>query len=333
MKKQAFIFILLFCLSVMMFPVLASGNSQPARTDLLLLEDRPQTPLEDTGYESPNGVREAPADDMPVDGDVYQEMPSSTSDALLLRDGLPGRGSIDAPDKYWAANGYPDDVSYAYEAGGEMLEDGSIQSWWEIGVVDADAARKEEILDMLSPACLVTFHDCTYSYAERQAVFDEIQAIGDARIQSCVMGLNTESVFVWTSPADSTELQKELTLKYANLVVVLDEMAYNDATVAPGAGMDAGTGNAATGYLERTPSTSSNSPTIWIGLLGILLLCITGSFFFFHRRLAAAKTTAGNTVSVTPMLSFRAVEQVVRNSQCAPSEHTWTRICTNIKSE
>ena len=121
MKKQAFIFILLLCLSVMKFPVRASGISQPARTDLLLVEDHLQTPLGDTGYESPNGAREAPANDMPVDEDAYQEIPSSTSDAPLLRDGLPGRGSIEAPDKYWAANGYPDDVSYAYEAGGEML--------------------------------------------------------------------------------------------------------------------------------------------------------------------------------------------------------------------
>lgn len=70
-------------------------------------------------------------------------------------------------------------LNYISYAGGEILDDDTIISYWEIGVIDADEAIKQEILDLLAPTCFVTFTDCTYSYAQRIAAFDGITALND----------------------------------------------------------------------------------------------------------------------------------------------------------
>lgn len=70
-------------------------------------------------------------------------------------------------------------ISYAGNVGGEMLDVDTIISYWEIGVIDANEAIKQEILYLLAPTCFVTFKDCTYSYAQRIAAFDGITALND----------------------------------------------------------------------------------------------------------------------------------------------------------
>lgn len=70
-------------------------------------------------------------------------------------------------------------ISYAGDAGGEILDVDTIISYWEIGVIDANEAIKQEILYLLAPTCFVTFKDCTYSYAQRIAAFDGITALND----------------------------------------------------------------------------------------------------------------------------------------------------------
>lgn len=112
-----------------------------------------------------------------------------------LSAGERGRGTVEDLEGYWLENGYPEYVSFAYEAGGEVLEDGTVEHWWEVGVVDAGGDEREEILSLAAPGCVLTFQECHYPYAERAAVYEEIlEKYGDA--VTVVMGRNTEWIHI-----------------------------------------------------------------------------------------------------------------------------------------
>ncbi|MDR1067225.1 MAG: hypothetical protein LBL35_07355 [Clostridiales bacterium] len=73
-----------------------------------------------------------------------------------LADGEAGKGIIETPSEYWVKNGYPDNIAFAYEAGGEKLEDGVSLTYWEIGVVGGGKAEKK--LFLIWYRLIVAFH-------------------------------------------------------------------------------------------------------------------------------------------------------------------------------
>lgn len=260
-------------------------------------------------------------EDAPADADRTPEEAVGTliepdSEWTPLDRGQAGRGEVEDPDKYWATNGYPDFVSYAFEAGGELLEDGTVETWWEIGLVDA--SREEEVLDLLAPTCRIQFFPCRYSYDQRQAALDEILSQDDARITRAMLGQNTEAVFVWTSEADREAVQQELNAAYGSLVQVLDSMVVDDTTAQMG--MDKG--GMAVGQREKTAS-----PLPWV-LTAVAALLGIGGILLLHRR-PSPLTTAGHTVA-PPTRS--AVVRAVRESTMTPGEQVFQALEERLNS-
>lgn len=227
---------------------------------------------------------------------------------------LAGTGTVEDIDKYWAQNGYPEDVGFAYEAGGELLEDDTVVTWWEIGLVDGGEQRRQEILSLISPNCRVTFLDCEYSYSRREAVLREIQELEDGNIQSAILILNTDRILVVVEPGHLEEYKKLFGERYGNLVQVQDrvagveDMTIGETGVAPGLYSDGG---------------EAQGPSLWGWTAAAAAVAVLGSaalLLAFRRRVPVRQTTAGDIEEVGALPTRREVEQAVRESTADPED-------------
>jgi len=233
-----------------------------------------------------------------------------------LSDGETGSGTIDTPDKYWATNGYPDNISFAYEAGGEMLENGTSVAYWEIGIVNADEASKNEILDLLSPNCLITFRDCTYSYKQREAAFNEIYTSRDAIVRDVQMLLNSEVVFVEIADGYEKEYARKYVEQYGAFVVVTNDIAAADDAIAAG-GLDNG-GNNPFGF--------------WFFPICLFLLVgmVTVIFFNRNRFIPVMQTNNGNVITGSTPISRKQTVSAIKNSAITPSNDVFNSIVKRV---
>jgi hypothetical protein len=272
-----------------------------------------------TAFAADSATSEAPVPSetsTPAVESTYQEEPDNNNTPNLA-DGEAGRGSIEAPDKYWGQNGYPDDVSFAYEAGGEELKDGTFVSWWEIGIVNADESRKQDIIDMISPDCIITFINCKYSYSQRETAYNEILNSGDDNIHGAVMMLNSEVVLVEISDEHMKEYAAEFVKKYGSFVVVTNDInaAQND-TIMEGGGMD------------KDDSGSS----LWVWMILAILLIAAAFFLFFNRTrlIPAMQTTKGTIVTQSAPVSRKQTIKAIKKSAITPSSEVLYSILRKI---
>ena len=247
--------------------------------------------------------------------------------APRLSDGAEGRGDITDPDKYWAQNGYPDDVAYAYEGGGELREENGeevVYAYWEIGVVDADAARRQEIIDMLAPTCLVTFFDCRYSYVEREEAAQALRALDDPNILDVTLILNAEEVLVTVAPGTEEEYAAQLAEQYGGLVEVTDETAIMEQ-------MD-GRGDDSLWQPLPQPGISgglndvqqpAQQAAIWPFALTILCLA---ALAMGTRRVLLLQTARGGDKALLTRPGKKRVEAAVQNAEMSPREEVWESI-------
>ncbi len=310
----------------------------------------------------PSGAREAPIVDVPADADRSAEEAAGEVFAAeapqgyvpLSERGEGGRGTVDALDKYWATNGWPDDVAYAYEYGSELLDDGTVVSGWEIGVVDADESRRQEILDLAAPTCRVSFVDCRYPYAAREAAYEEIMALDDERITHAVMGLNTESVYVWAAPETQAALQAELTERYGSLVVVLEgeaavteldgantgtfdaNAAKEDDALRAGAGStpawtgtETGVGPDIGASLQVDTPNEARSPARRLFLLVTLALLLTVAALALRQRRVPQPAEGPGAAPLTR----RQTEEALRDAQESPAPGVYKAILQAIRDE
>lgn len=271
----------------------------------------------------------SPFEDVPVDESTYQEQPPAPP-APRLSDGRPGTGAITDIDKYWTQNGFPSDVSFAHEAGGELLDDGTILSYWEIGLVGADEARKTEILSLLDPTCLVTFIDCDFPYAQRQAAHDALLARGDPNIRQVVVIRNTQEVWVEVPGDLVADYAAQLEPEFGAMVVVAGphQFAYTEGInhVLPGLGFDQGLGQA-----ENAAQESASPVPFWPLFLLLALLAVGIALLLRRARLSAAVQTAAGPVVTHSRPSRRAVEQAVRESAESPGDGLYSSILYRIR--
>ena len=343
-RTHAALFLFLLTLLAAYLPAAAAQAEAPSRNALHGEDIRASELAERDPAETGSGS--TPAADAPADESRYrEEIPADPAGQPLSR-GTPGRGTVEAPDKYWASSGYPENVSYAYEAGGELLEDGTIRSWWEIGLLDTSEDCRNEILDLLSPTCLVTFYDCTYSYAQRYAAYEALTARSDSRIQNCLLALNTESVLVWTSPEERQALQEEVSVTYGALVVVLDtEAAVDDFSPAiPGSLPDMGSSAAppAPGsavHTDAAPPAPGAVPSASMPRFALLLACLAAAvllpaagWLLLRRRQPspAACTAEGNTAAAASALTRADAAAAIRASSIRPPAHLYTDLLSRL---
>jgi len=298
MKKTVLFMAVLMCVSMSMT---AYAQNEPIRGGVPSVENtgRP-TPVEDTDPIIEN--------DGLIDG---QE------NSYRLADGEAGRGTIETPDKYWAENGYPDNISFAYEAGSETLEDGTSIAYWEIGIINADEASKQEILALLSPNCRITFRDCKYSYREREAAFNEIYASRNDIVRNVQMALNSEVVFVEIADGYEKEYARKYIEQYGSFVAVTNDItAAMDAT--EGLGLDGGDKNNAFGLW------------LWPICLVFLIGAVTIVFFNRTRLIPTLQTNNGNIVTESTPISRKQTISVIKNSVLTPSDDVFGSIMEKV---
>ena len=264
---------------------------------------------------------------VPVDeGNAAEKMESE--EALNLDKGESGRGSIEAPDKYWAENGYPDDISFVQEAGGEEIEDGTQASLWRIGIVSADESRKQEILDLFSPKCIITFVDCRYSYNQREAVCDEIRTSGYEAVQAVGLAPYSEIVFVQVSDQYAKGYAAQFVKQYGSFVVVT-----NDLKAAQNANSELGIGQGAEpggGVVNRTNEYSGLF--IWI-ICAILLIGAVSLFFNRTRLVPAMQTAKGTVVTQSAPVSRKQTREAIKNSEITPSDEVFSSVLSRIDKQ
>ena len=342
MKKTTCVFFALAAL-LLTVPASASGSEAPAGYDLLDLDG----PEPSAVWQDPVQSSDAPADgagptptpvDVPVDESTYrEEEPAPYTPPRRL----PGRGEIADILAYWEENGYPADVSYAFEAGGEVAEDGTVLAWWEIGLVGADEARQQEILDLISPACLVEFRTCLFTHAEKQAAYDAITALAkdDPNILEVIFLRNDDSVWV-SVPEEKTKEYAEYLIRDLGLgavVSVTDQhsiASFEDATApridVPG-GLTTGPIVPETGLVRTTPQ-SQTSPVFWV-CLGLAVIAACGlTFLALRRRFApAAVTVQGGLRTPGAPLTRTQTEQAVKEASESPDSGLYAAILERLQ--
>ncbi|MCM1055893.1 MAG: hypothetical protein NC394_10280 [Bacteroides sp.] len=121
-----------------------------------------------------------------------------------------GTGDIENILEYWEANGYPEDVSYAADNSIAQYtvatQTETVYYLWNIGVVNADEARKREICALISDKYRVMFTDCEYSHKQRAAVAEKIRAIYP--LAETELGYGCQDIWVYLDKYSDDEKEK-----------------------------------------------------------------------------------------------------------------------------
>lgn len=245
-----------------------------------------------------------------------------------LSDGVPGTGHITSPLEHWNLTGWPDDVSFAFEAGGEMAADGAIRTYWEIGLVHAPETRKQEILELFADTCLITFHDAAWSHAQREAALLEIEEeVKNTHDSNFVRGdliQNTDRLCIVVKDEAFAEYSARYAGRYGDLVWMQreSEMA-EDALYQYAGDMGLGTGEDGTQASQNT----------WFlpGLLCALTCAAAAALWSIRLRPVSAKQTVnGAIVAQAKPWSRAQTIQAVRESTHSPSEQVLERIRASL---
>jgi len=251
-----------------------------------------------------------------------------------LADGQAGTGEIADIAAYWAKNGWPDNISFAYLAGGETLlhdpgADGlpNAVTWWEIGIVNADEAARQEILALMSPECRVTFWDCTWSYKQREAAFNEIYASRNDIVRDAVMALNSEVVVVEIADGYEKEYAKRFSDQYGAFVVVTNEIpVLGEAIGSPADGMALEMGRDCMG------GTVNNPFGAWFWAVCLMLIAGAALLVFQNRArlIPALQTANGNVITGGARISRRQAEAAVKDSAFSPPGDAFKSIMERV---
>ena len=317
MKKSLGFLLVLLIVSALAMPAFAAGE-QPV----------------------PDAVELAMADEELIDEQHRLDGESAMINEPRLADGQPGRGSVSDPEEYWAQNGYPDHVSFAYEAGGELLGDGTVISWWEIGVVNTDEGGRQAILDLLSTNCRVTFRECGFSHAQREAAYNEVLAksVDDGNIHGAVMGRNSEAIVVEVADGYEKEYAREFIQQYGSFVLVTNELPSEDSLGAiVSGGWDAGgnsPGLAGDGIETGTTPVAAMGGigNSWFWPLCLLALLGLAAVLFMNRTrlVPTLQTTQGTVATQSAPVGKKETILAVKNSEAAPDDKVFDSICQRI---
>jgi len=260
-----------------------------------------------------------------------------------LPEGQAGTGEIRDIAAHWEKTGYPDNISFAYLAGAEKppynpdvdAVPPTAIAWWEIGVVNADDAAKQEILALMSPDCRVTFRDCAYSYKQREAAFNEITAGRNEIVRNALMAQNSEVVFVEIADGYEKEYAKKLGEQYGWFIVVTnDAQAVDDADPALGGitpevvvGLDGG--------MPEIGATPGSGLGTWFWAVCLLALAGAAMLVYFNRArlIPALQTAHGTVITGGGQVSRKQTEEAVKNSALTPPDGVFNSIMEQVEGQ
>lgn len=334
MKKRASVFLASAVIFMLAVPALAAPNAEPVQPIPSLTPIEPNVPVEN--------VSSAKSDSPAGGSDGYGNPPAA--DAIVRQS---GRGTVIDIEQYWEENGYPADVSYAFKAGGEVIED-QVYDWWEIGLVDADDARRQEILELATPNCLVEFKNALFSHAEKAAAYEKLMELAetDENILSVVFIRNDDTVWV-AVPEERAKEYAQYLIRDCGLGAVvsvtdedsidtivldgeLERIPITEGGMAPGGGLDAAISEAA-GGAGVVPETRAGAPMYWVYLALAAIAACTLAGFALRRFLVPAAAAEHGGVRANRPLRGGEVVQAVRNSTEVPGSGVYQSILDRVR--
>lgn len=250
------------------------------------------------------------------------------NDVPRLSDGIAGTGDITSPLDYWNVNGWPDDVSFACEAGGEMAEDGTILAYWEIGLVNASDERRQEIVDQFAETCLITFHDAKWSHNQREAVLLEIEVEvkenNDRNFVSGILIKNTEKVYIVVKDEAFEEYSARYAERYGELVWTQRESEMVEAEIYA---VDPELGMMLDGGMQ------TNQITWFVPVLLCTFVIVAAAVLFSNRyRLVPIRqtVTGGIETDIKPLSRAQTVHAVQERTY-SPSDKVLESIMDELK--
>jgi hypothetical protein len=254
----------------------------------------------------------------------------------ILSNGIPGRGTIENPEKYWDTNGYPDNISFAFEGGG-ALENGLVYHFWIIGIISADKNDKQAILDLFSPQVIITFDDTIYPYNERKTVYNEILAMNDENILKIYLMRNVDNVLVFVSDVNLDTYTELFDKKYGSIVRVTDE----SLDIETGNNIDYTFNNIDNlnlpGILEIDTPESTNFTYLWSITIIIALLCgmlailhiIRNNHNFIKQANTGSLVIEGNVAPISEKQIVVAIKECVKT----PSDNVYRAILEQVNKK
>lgn len=242
-----------------------------------------------------------------------------------LSDGRSGTGVLTNPEQYWNENGYPPDVSFAFEAGGELrtLPDGTqrVYTYFEIGLVNATETRKAEIAALFAPECLLTFVPARYTHAQREAMLQQITARGEEGMVSAQLVRNTD----WIHIVVRDEAFDTLAPLYQQLggdMVRVEKYSVQAEDI----------------FIDTTPPLAppTQAPTSW--LLPLLAVCMGGLLLLAGWRVHAQRAVLQTDSTMIEQqwnrrASKRAIVTLVRRHPLTPSDALWLSIQQSLNEQ
>ena len=313
MKKR------IFCLAALT----ALSLTIPA---LAVVENLPAVKSENAAVSHAPEAAPQPIVDVPVDESTYTEEPVTVH---IPPKRQPGRGDVEDLEAYFEENGYPDHLSFVFEEGGEMREDGTIYTYWLVGIVDITEEQEQAILDLAAPTCLVTFENALFNHEEKVRAYDTIAALEDPNITHLVFGKNTGTVWVGV-PEEMAKDYAEYLIRDLDLgavVSVTDENSFAyllTESAVPGQGTlntvttpegNYDTGVQTTGVVPGGEQTSFPLP-FW----PVFLIDLAALAFLLTARtfLLPALALAGEESRPRQGLTRKQAEQAVREATAQP---------------
>lgn len=237
---------------------------------------------------------------------------------IRLADGRGGTGILANPEQYWNENGYPPDVSFAFEAGGELrtLPDGSQRAYtyFEIGLVNATETRKAEIAALFAPECLLTFVPARYTHAQREAMLRQIMARGDEGMVSAQLVRNTDWIHIVVRD-DAFDALAPLYQQLGGDMVRVEKYSVQAEDI----------------FLYTAPPLAppTQAPTSW--LLPLLAVCMGGLLLLAGWRVHAQRAVLQTDSTMIEQqcnrrAAKRAIVKLVRRHPLTPSDALWLRI-------
>jgi len=134
---------------------------------------------------------------------------------------IAGHGRLENPFEYWEANGYPPNISFAWEISTLTLTSGEIVRLWDIGIVDACDASRQEIIDLLSTDIRIRFVDSPVTHQQRREIYSAIIEMNSPIIQSAGFSPDSYMIYVWVNN-DYYEMHNEILYeKFGDLVHII----------------------------------------------------------------------------------------------------------------
>lgn len=230
-----------------------------------------------------------------------------------------GRGT-EHLEKYYAANGYPDYISYAFNTASEMLSEGVDVFYYDVALTENTPENRQAVLDIAAENCCINFIDAQWSYNERQAALEEIQAM-DIEGMQVTDSLNTEFIFVYL-PDGADESAIPL---HNGLVKILPLSEY--AVVIEDGGMDTVTAPT-TGIGAIAESESAAPVWVWAGVAVIALAAVGGAAVIIRRSRVSVNSDGSAQASASAAKAD--IVKLIADSAETPSKELKDRIIKEI---